>query len=275
MNIVNDILNRSTPIETLESIDYNTLKNNYINKKKPVVIKGFARNWGATKKWNLDYFLDLEDDKDITLLSGNFIQDDNRYKKSTFRDYILKLKDAEVNQQAVKDYLTTLDIFNYFPHLNSDTDFSIFEKCTAVNDVTAWIGPKGTISGFHNDTGKNLYAQIKGKKMFILSSTKYNQHLYPSDKYINGAVASQVDINNFSSEKFPKFMDAEFKSVILEPGDALYVPSMWWHYVQSFDTSISISNFGYSQIELFSLRVLNFLHRRGFYKSKNCFCCNK
>ena len=275
MNIVNDILNRSTPIETLESIDYKTLKQNHINKKKPVVIKGFAKDWGATKNWNLDYFLDLEDDKDITLLSGNFIKEDNRYKNSTFRDYILKLKDAEANQQTVKDYLTTLDIFNYFPHLNGDTDFSIFEKCTAVNDVTAWIGPKGTISGFHNDTGKNFYAQIKGKKMFILASTKYNQNFYPSDKYINGAVASQVDINNFSPEKFPKFMEAEFKSVVLEPGDALYVPSKWWHYVQSFDTSISISNFGYSQLELFSLRALNFLHRRGFYKSKNCFCCKK
>ncbi|MBC8767850.1 cupin-like domain-containing protein [Arenibacter sp. BSSL-BM3] len=275
MNILNDILNQSTPIESLESIDYKSLKNDYINNKKPVVIKGFAKNWGATKKWDLDYLLALDDDKDISLLSGNFTQEDNRYKKSTFRDYILKLKDAELNEKTVDDYLTTMDIFNYFPGLNGDADFSIFEKCTAVNDVTAWIGPKGTISGFHNDTGKNLYAQIKGKKMFILSSTKFNKNLYPSNKYINGAVASQVDINNFTSEKFPNFLGAEFKSVVLEPGDVLYVPSKWWHYVQSLETSISISNFGYSNNELYTLRAVNFLHRRGLYKSKNCFCCKK
>jgi lysine-specific demethylase 8 len=275
MNIVQNILDKSVTVETLDAIDYNSLKNKYINYKKPVVIKGFARNWGATKKWDLDYFLALDEDKDITLLSGNFIQEDNRYSKATFKEYILKLKDAESNDKKVDDYLTTLDIFNYFPKLSGDTDFSIFEKCTAVNDVTAWIGPKGTISGFHNDTGKNLYAQIKGKKMFILASTKYNDYLYPSSKYINGAVASRVNINNFSPEKYPKFMEAEFKSIILEPGDVLYVPSGWWHYVQSLDTSISVSNFGYSRQEVFSLKVVDFLHRRGFYKSKNCFCCKK
>ncbi|WP_299554820.1 cupin-like domain-containing protein [Seonamhaeicola sp.] len=273
MDILNDILERSKAIEELNDIDPKIFKSKYFN-KKPVVLRGFAKDWGATKKWDFDFLLNLESDKDIDLLSGNFIQDDNRYKKSSFKDYIQKLKDAEINKDNFKDYLTTLDIFKTYPHLKEDIDFSIFEGLNAVNDVTAWIGPAGTISGFHADTGKNMYAQVKGRKMFILASTKFNSKMYPSSKYINGAVASKVNINDIIPEDFPKLNDVEFIKVILEPGDVLHVPSKWWHYVQSLDTSISISDFGFSKFEMFSIKAIDYLHRRGYYKSKNCFCCN-
>lgn len=275
MNIVDEILSRSNPVEEVITLDSKSFKKKYFNKKKPVVIKGLANNWKAKKEWNLDFFLNLEEDTEIDLLSGNFIQDDNRYKKSTFKSYIQNLKDAETNKKEIKDYLTTLDIFKFFPNLKKDIDFSIFEEHTEINDVTAWIGPNGTISGFHSDSGKNMYAQIKGKKMFILASTKFNKEIYPSEKYINGAIASRVDINNFTPEEFPKFKDIEFKSVILEPGDVLHVPAKWWHYVQALSASISISNFGYSNFEMFKIRAIDYLHRKGFYKTKNCFCCEK
>tara|TARA_R110002167_G_scaffold10353_6_gene47660 strand:- start:1115 stop:1951 length:837 start_codon:yes stop_codon:yes gene_type:complete len=278
MNILNDILTQSKPIEELTSIDSAAFKKNYFYKKKPVLIKGLAKDWGASKSWDFDFFLNLEDDKEIQLLSENFIQDDNRYKKATFKDYIQKLKDAEQNKGTVKDYLTTLDIFKSFPHLTSDVDFSLFEQQTKTNEVTAWIGPSGTISGFHADTANNMYAQIKGKKMFIICSTKFNENMYPSDKHIFEAVASHVDINNFDPEKYPKFMDSEFIKVILEPGDVMFLPQKYWHYVQSLDTSISISNFGYTNFEAYTLkifeRVKHSLHKRGYYKAKNCFCCD-
>ncbi|MEC3908014.1 cupin-like domain-containing protein [Tamlana sp. 2201CG12-4] len=279
MNIVSKILDQSQPIEEILSIDAISFKRKYFNKKRPVIIKGLAKEWEAAKRWNLDFFLNLKEDKDIYLLSDNFIQNDNRYKKASFKNYIKQLKDSEDNNKAFKDYLTTLDIFEYYPELKNDIDFSFFEAHTKVNDITAWIGPANTISGFHADTANNVYAQIKGRKMFILCSTKFNKTMYPSSKHIYGAVASKVNINNLDKEKFPEFMNNTFVSVILEPGDVLFVPQNWWHYVQSLDPSISISNFGYTKFEVYSLklkeRIIQSLHKRGYYKAKNCFCCEK
>lgn len=279
MNIVSEIRANNKPVETITSIDSTTFKEHYFKKRKPVLIKNYAKEWGAIKNWDLNFFLNLKEDKDIFLLSDNFIQDDNRYKKASFKDYIEKLKDAQEHGLEIKDYLTTLDIFQYYPHLKNDINFSLFKKITKLNDIAAWIGPKNTISGFHADTANNLYAQIKGKKMFIICSPKHNKTMYKSSKHIYGAVASEVDINNFNEEKYPDFMNNDFKVAILEPGDMLFVPQNWWHYVQSLDFSISISNFGYTKKEVYTLklkeRIIQSLHKRGYYKPNNCFCCQK
>lgn len=31
------------------------------------------------------------------------------------------------------------------------------------------------------------------------------------------------------------------KNIILEPGDVLFVPQGWWHYVENLETAISIN----------------------------------
>lgn len=272
MNILEEILELSKPVEQVVTINANSFKNILHKKKKPIVIKGYAKNWGATKKWSLDYLISLANAKEISLLSGNYIQGKTKYQKSTLKRYLEKLKEAE-GDPNFKDYLTTLDIFNYLPNLNGDTNFLAFEQHTSVNDVAAWIGPKGTVTGFHYDSGDNMYAQIKGEKLFVIAPPTYTKHLYPSTKYINGAVASKIDITNFNSKKFTSFKNVPFYKVVLQPGDVLFLPKKWWHYVQSLDSSISISNFGYTKFEILKMKVFNFLHRKGYYKPNNCYCC--
>lgn len=279
MNIVSDLINHSVPIQEIAGIDSRAFKQNYIDEGKPVLLKGYAKNWGATKKWNLDFFLSIEKDESILLLDNNYIQDSHGFKKASFKDYILKLKESENNQENVKEYLTTLNIFHYFPELKEDIDFSFYEKHTTSNVVSAWIGPSGTISDFHADTANNVYAQIKGRKMFIICAPKFNRNMYRSNKHIYGAVACGVNINHFDEKRFPNFKNSVFHTIILEPGDVLFLPKKWWHYVQSLEPSISISNFGYTKKDMFTIalkeRIMQSLHKRGYYKPNNCYCCEK
>src|SRR5690606_16747779 len=173
-------------------------------------------------------------------------------------------------------YLSMFNVFEHFPDLKRDTDFSIFSNYMKKSMTYAWIGPKNTITGFHADSVNNMLAQIMGKKLVILSSTKSNKKIYPSKKFDLGAVLSEVDLNNYDEKKHPEFKKVEFYSATLEPGDVLYIPKGWWHYVRSLDTSISVNNFGYTKKETLLLKpvevIKNSLHHRGYYKKNNCTC---
>ncbi|CAN0252494.1 unnamed protein product, partial [Ectocarpus sp. 8 AP-2014] len=41
--------------------------------------------------------------------------------------------------------------------------------------------------------------------------------------------------------RFPQFAEAHPLAVTLEPGDVLFVPKHWWHFVEATDTSLSVN----------------------------------
>lgn len=51
----------------------------------------------------------------------------------------------------------------------------------------------------------------------------------------------QVDVENPDLEKFPKFAKAPFVSCVLSPGEILFIPVKYWHYVRALDLSFSVS----------------------------------
>ncbi|XP_058425792.1 bifunctional peptidase and arginyl-hydroxylase JMJD5 isoform X4 [Diceros bicornis minor] len=51
----------------------------------------------------------------------------------------------------------------------------------------------------------------------------------------------QVDVENPDLEKFPKFAEAPFLSCVLSPGEILFIPVKYWHYVRALDLSFSVS----------------------------------
>lgn len=48
-------------------------------------------------------------------------------------------------------------------------------------------------------------------------------------------------MENPDLEKFPKFAEAPFLSCILSPGELLFIPIKYWHYVRALDLSFSVS----------------------------------
>ena len=43
------------------------------------------------------------------------------------------------------------------------------------------------------------------------------------------------------SFRHAEFRSAEYVEAVIGPGDVLYIPTGWWHYVKSLSTSISIA----------------------------------
>ncbi|MBU2904274.1 cupin-like domain-containing protein [Arenibacter algicola] len=276
MDILSDILGKSEQTQSVPHLDSTTFKKDYLKANRPVVIKGMAENWPAKKKWSIDFFLDLESNKPVPLEVGNIFQNESKFLKKDFKQYLNTLKKEELNQDKDKTYLSMFNIFDQFPDLKTDTDFSIFSKFTKLNNTYAWIGPSGTISGLHWDSVNNMLAQLKGRKLVLLASPKFQKEMYISKKFDLGSTFSQVDINNLDENLFPKFKDVKFYQYTLEPGDVLFIPVGWWHYVKSLDVSISVNNFGYLPIDMLTTNIkeliLERLHVRGLYRKNYCTC---
>ena len=116
-----------------------------------------------------------------------------------------------------------------------------------------WLGPRGCVSPMHYDPLDNLLCQYVGRKRVILfeptisssssssssSSTSTPWHYAGHDGQQSNT--SPVDVENIDATKYPLFEHHAPTPLagVLFPGDLLYIPSKWWHFVRSIDTSAS------------------------------------
>ncbi|XP_021915181.1 HSPB1-associated protein 1 isoform X2 [Zootermopsis nevadensis] len=107
---------------------------------------------------------------------------------------------------------------------------------------TIWIGNDGAHTPCHLDTyGCNLVAQVYGRKQWILFPPERTSSLLPTrTPYEESSIYSNL---NFYSPD-PNMADElqEACVVTLKPGDVLFVPHHWWHYVENVGTAVSVNS---------------------------------
>ena len=68
----------------------------------------------------------------------------------------------------------------------------------------------------------------------------------PSDAgylYLNGDKSEIVDIDHPNLERFPLFRLAHGYECLLQPGDVLFIPALWFHNVRSLEFSVAVNLF--------------------------------
>lgn len=101
-----------------------------------------------------------------------------------------------------------------------------------------WIG-NGVITPAHFDESSNVACVVAGRRRFTLFPPEQIANLYigPVGYAPTGTPISLVSFAEPDLARFPRFRDAlaAAQSADLEPGDAVFIPPLWWHHVESLD----------------------------------------
>ena len=117
--------------------------------------------------------------------------------------------------------------------------------------ATMWIGSAGKVAP-HYDVHRNIACVVAGRRRFTLFPPEQVANLYPGPILgaPGGVPISLVDIWNPDLARFPRYAQARDAAmeVLLEPGDAIYIPSLWWHAVESLESFNVLVNYWWGGI---------------------------
>ncbi|XP_008300098.1 HSPB1-associated protein 1 homolog [Stegastes partitus] len=153
---------------------------------------------------------------------------------------------------AYADYKYIAMLFQDQPFMFEDVKWSEFGfEGRNGRESTLWIGTEGANTPCHLDSyGCNLVLQVQGRKRWHLFPPEDTANLYPTRvPYEESSVFSQVDVLHPDLRRFPAFQAARAHVVTLQPGQVLYVPRHWWHYVESVDP-ITVSVNSWIELEV-------------------------
>jgi hypothetical protein len=114
-----------------------------------------------------------------------------------------------------------------------------------------WIGNRVTAS-CHYDAPNNIACCAVGRRRFTLLPPEQIRNLYPGPLELSpgGQAVSVVDFGSPDLDRYPRFRDARAAAIstVLEPGDAVFIPSMWWHHVEGLDAFTVLVNYWWSSM---------------------------
>jgi len=228
---------------------------------RPVILRGVAADWPViaaarrSSRGLADYLLRFDQDRPMGAMvgppriAGRFFYNDT-LDGFNFRRQAVKLK-------AAFDFLLSAEDEAEPPSLaiqsaTARSNLPGFERENAMPlldaavEARVWIGNRVTVAA-HYDPSENIACVVAGRRRFTLFPPDQVGNLYmgPMERTPAGTTISLVDFDAPDPERFPRFAEAMENALVadLEPGDAIYIPYMWWHHVRSLDRVNMLVNY--------------------------------
>jgi hypothetical protein len=217
---------------------------------RPVVIRGMASSWPAVAAAARSpgdfrsYVARFDAGREAEVFVGEpeiagkyFYSDDLRgFNFSRVRMRFTEALDrivATAGNAGPTLYMGSLPTEQYLPGFATENVLAVFRTNVAPR---IWLGHASNVSA-HYDTMDNVACVVAGKRRFTLYPPETIDRLYvgPIDHTMAGQPVSLAASAPADDERFPRFREVRDRALIaeLEPGDAIYVPKLWWHQVEA------------------------------------------
>ena len=212
---------------------------NYYARNRPVIVRGGAAHWPAVGTWTPRWFAERFPDAQVEYMAGT-----DRYAaesartRTTMREFAERVESV----RAANDFYIVATNKSFrngaLAPLAADLRPIAFAPQIDLGDpraVRLWFGPRGTITPLHHDVMNVLFAQVYGVKEFVLAPS----FCWPM-AYNDAGLHSEFDPIVLDVKRFPRAAAIPWLRAKVGPGDLLFIPLGWWHWVYAATTSISI-----------------------------------
>jgi Cupin-like domain len=216
----------------------------YYGANRPTVLLDCMTDWRALDLWTADYLKARCGSQTVEVMTGREadpVYEINSQSHKTHMRFDRYIDLVESGGRSNDFYMVANNPSfetGDMRRLLSDVAFfdGLLDAHATAGKVFFWFGPAGTVTPLHYDTMNVLLAQVTGRKKVTLVPS-FQSHLV----YNRIGVYSDVDCEAPDYDRYPLFRQTCRQEILLEPGQALFIPVGWWHHVRSLDVSISVS----------------------------------
>lgn len=256
-----------TPICEVSYRDDAGIRREVLAGVKPTVVRGLVNHWPAVRHGRasaeeiIGYLQRLDNGSLVNAImippeaggrlgynaamSGfNFLR--NRLSLSSVGEQILRYR-AFARAPAVAAQAARIE--ECLPGFIADNPLPLLEASVRPR---LWLGNAVTTPA-HVDETHNIACVVSGRRRFTLFPPEQIGNLYigPVDFTPTGAPIALPSLIEPDLERFPRLREAlrHAQTAELEPGDALYIPALWWHQVESLTDCNVLVNYWWHPIE--------------------------
>jgi len=253
------------PIARLRDVDSETFHREIVPRGEPVVLEGLVGDWPAVRaavespESGCAYLARLDSgvEADAVLVPAGL--GGRMFYEHDLRDFNFARRKLSVS--AVLQHLARYSHFESPPSVALQCAhiaecLPAFEAANPMPLMDTGVRPRlwlgnAFLTPAHIDELDNLACVVAGRRRFTLFPPEQVRNLYigPLDFTPAGAPVSMVSLKAPDFERFPRFREALAAARVadLAPGDALFIPAVWWHHVESFDVVNALVNYWWEQ----------------------------
>lgn len=232
---------------------------------EPLLLKGLVADWPVVRAGKdsaaaaAEYLLGFYADVPVGVgfgppeIAGRFFYNEEmsgfNFDRGTARldQVVAEILEYEDSDEAPALYVASTKIDTCLPGFRAENDIDFGDIAPLAN---FWLGNRSRIAA-HWDLPDNIACCAVGHRRFTLFPPSELENLYVGPLHVtpSGQEVSLVDFHDPDFDKYPRFRKALESARVaeLEPGDALFIPSMWWHHVEGLDNFNLLINYWWRQ----------------------------